>query len=100
MNDKLKHLICGFIISLIVTEIAIYAGSEVPLGWGFGAGLLAAFGKEIIDNVRSWMKLEGTFKEKFKVLLNTTLRDSGFNIVATGLGAWIAIFLVQIIQLS
>lgn len=71
-----------------------------PIRMGFGAGLLAAFGKEIIDNVRSWMKLEGTFKEKFKVLLNTTLRDSGFDIVATGLGAWIAIFLVQIIQLS
>ena len=98
MNDKLKHLICGFIISVVVCVVAIFAGSEMPLSWGFGLGILAAFAKEIYDNVRMWINLDGTPGEKLKYLLKTTLRDSGFDLVATVAGAWVGIFVVYMVQ--
>lgn len=98
MNDKLKHLICGFLISVVACAVAIFFGAEMPLSWGFGLGILAAFAKEIYDNVRMWINLDGTPGEKIRYLLKTTLRDSGFDLVATVAGAWIGIVVVYFVQ--
>lgn len=98
MNDKLKHLIAGFLISVIACAIAIYFDAEMPLSWGFGLGILAAFAKEIYDNIIMWINIDGTPGEKLKYLLKTTLPDSGFDLVATVAGAWIGIVAVYIVQ--
>lgn len=93
MNDKVKHVIAGAVIAAVVSAIAygmmkfdiltVVVGKLQYEGWGFLAAIIAGFGKETFDFVKS-MKTGMTFKQAF----NAKAFDS-FYMMATAFGGFI-----------